>query len=373
MSASGKLDPVTSARPHVTEKSESQPVEYAAKVAGISSPSDDKCGDGLPSKAEPKSMLKEDGEVPVRSKCVGCGRHDVQLMQCKRCHAGRYCSKDCQKKCWQDHEILCDNIVGLESHLKENMFSRISYISSTSFTPKEELKMAKLIGRKCEVECALDGKKTKTLLDLGAQVAMISNLWLRENFPDKQIQPVSKLLGDHELVLTAANNSGLDYRGYVELQFDLGGECLLVPFLVSGEDLEVPIIGSNVLEEWVKLVNEKQDPEKSNGERAGPSIVDIVAVSLGEVEKNKRKAESLVNILQVKANRTEPESLGNVNVGGKDVVIPKGQNLKLKCTARCGPIGGDTAVLFQPNLDMDLESGLVLGEGIVMLEGEKKL
>ena len=42
--------------------------------------------------------------------------------------------------------------------------------------------------------------------------------------------------------------------------------------------------------------------------------------------------------------------------------------------SRCGPVNEDTAALFQPNSQLDLESGLVLGEGIVMLErGKQKL
>ena len=127
------------------------------------------------------------------------------MFQCKHCHAGRFCSKECQKSCWQDHKVLCEIIVKLESQLKARMFSKLNYISRSSLTPKEEIKLVKLVGRKCVVNCCLEGKETKVLWDTGAEVALISRTWLDENFPEKPIKDVSELLG-HELFLKVANN-----------------------------------------------------------------------------------------------------------------------------------------------------------------------
>ena len=67
----------------------------------------------------------------------------------------------------------------------------------------------------------------------------------------------------------------------------------------------------------------------------------------------------------------QPESLGDVKIGRKDVVVPKGRNFKLKCVSHIGPVNADTPVMFQPNLNMDLHSGLVVGEGIMLLERGK--
>ena len=240
------------------------------------------------------------------------------------------------------------------------MFSKLNYISRSSLTPKEEIKLVKLVGRKCVVNCCLEGKETKVLWDTGAEVALISRTWLDENFPEKPIKDVSELLG-HELFLKVANNSHLDYLGYVEIVFKMSdnAEPLMVPFLVTEEEVEIPLVGYNVIEEVAKHEKDKL------------ALIGMIESSMG---KSKKKAEALVNLIQKKANCDEPDCLGGVKTGNKDVVIPKGRNLKLHCVARCGPVNGDTAVMFEPNLNHDLHSGLVIGEGVVTLErGKLKL
>ena len=96
----------------------------------------------------------------------------------------------------------------------------------------------------------------------------------------------------------------------------------------------------------------------------------MIEASLGEVSK--KKVEALVHLIQKKVSCAEPESIGDVKVGNKDIVIPKGSNLKMKCVSHCGPVKGDTPVIFQPNLNLDLECGLVIGEGIMLVERGKK-
>ena len=318
---------------------------------------------------EGQSVAKDEDESQTLSeesqkvmKCVGCFKEIEQAFRCKSCHTGCYCSKECQTKCWKDHKVLCKHIVNLESQVNSKAFAKVNYISNSSFTPNEEMKLAKLIGRKCMVDCYLDGIKSKVLWDTGAQVTIVSKSWLDELFPEKELKDVSELLG-HELFLTVANNTRLNFLGYVEIVFKLadGAEPVLVPFLVTEEVMDMPLIGSNAIEEIVKK-------EVSEGEE---SVVEMVKGSLEVTEKN---AKSIVNLIQKKAERSECETLGDVKVGGKDVVVPRGSNLKLKCITRCGPVKEDTAVMFQPDLQLDLESGLVVGEGIVMLErGKTKL
>ena len=309
-------------------------------------------------KDESQTLSTENQKV---MKCVGCLREIEQAFHCKSCHTGCYCSKECQTKCWKDHKVLCKHIADLESQVNSKAFAKVNYISNSSFTPNEEMKLAKLIGRKCTVDCFLDGVKSKVLWDTGAQVTIVSKSWLDELFPEKELKDVSELLG-HELFLTVANNTRLDFLGYVEIVFKLadGAKPVLVPFLVTEEVMDMPLVGSNAIEEIVK--KEASECEES--------IVEMVKGSFEVTEKN---AKSIVNLIQKKAERSENETLGEVKVGGKDVVVPRGSNLKLKCIARCGPVK-DTAVMFQPDLLLDLESGLVVGEGIVMLErGKTKL
>ena len=119
-----KLKPVMPRGPRVTKKDESQSISYS-------------CGD-----------------EHVSRKCSACQKDDVPMSRCKRCHAGSYCSRTCQKKCWSDHKSLCDNIVKLESQIKEKAFANLNFVSKTSkLTPKDEIKLVNLVGQKCTVAC----------------------------------------------------------------------------------------------------------------------------------------------------------------------------------------------------------------------------
>ena len=68
--------------------------------------------------------------------------------------------------------------------------------------------------------------------------------------PDVPIRNISELV-DIELNLTAANGTTIPYKGWVELKFRLPSpeSELLVPFLVTEEILETPLVGYNAIEE----------------------------------------------------------------------------------------------------------------------------
>ena len=119
----------------------------------------------------------------------------------------------------------------------------------------------------------------------------------------------------------------------------------------------MPMIGYNVIEELVK----------GEMQKSKPMIVEMLGVSLREV--NKKKVEGLVTMIQKKVSYDEPESLGDVKVGSKDKVIPRGTNMKMKCISHCGPVRVDTPVIFQPEAKLDLHCDLVIGEGIMLAKG----
>ena len=84
-------------------------------------------------------------------------------------------------------------------------------------TPLEHQKIAKLIGKKCEINCSLDGTESKVLLDTGAQVSLIPRDFLHKFFPILQIQPIKDLLGGQTLELYTVNNSLIQFDGFVEI------------------------------------------------------------------------------------------------------------------------------------------------------------
>ena len=113
-----------------------------------------------------------------------------------------------------------------------------------------------------------------------------------------------------------------------------GGDVLMVPFLVTDEEVNLPVI---VIEEIVK-----GDTQSNRSQ-----VVNMI-------ESSFEKAEALVNLIEKKVSCKEPEGLGDVKIGSKDIVIPKGRNFKLKCVSHCGPVNVDTPVMFQPDLNLDL-------------------
>ena len=265
----------------------------------------------------------------VPMKCVLCSKDNVSMFKCKSCRSGCYCSKECQMKCWLEHKPICESIVTLETQNKERAFANLNFVSKLKLTPKEEIKLVNLVGRKCTLNCQLDNVESEVLWDTGAEVALVSQSWLDENLPGKEIKNVSELLG-HDLFLQVANNSKLDYLGYTEITFQMcdGAELLMVPFLVTEEEVTLPIIGYNVIEEIVKEETQKRKP----------NLVAMIEASLTKVSK--KKVEALVSLIQKKVSGAEPESLGDVIIGKKDVVIPKGRSMVMKCFTHCGPVNG---------------------------------
>ena len=155
-----------------------------------------------------------DDVIPV-AKCAGCQKDNTVKFRCKRCHTQSYCSRKCQKKCWSEHKVWCDSIVELESRVKNKDFADVNFLSKSCLSPKEEMKLVKLVGKKCTVECILDEVHNKVLWDTGADVALVSRSWLDKHCPNKEIKDVSELLGHNQnLYIKVANNSLLKYVGY---------------------------------------------------------------------------------------------------------------------------------------------------------------
>ena len=64
----------------------------------------------------------------------------------------------------------------------------------THLTLKQSLPIAKLVGKRCTINCKLDGIATEALWDTGAQVSIISEQLLRRHFPSAQLRNISEVL-----------------------------------------------------------------------------------------------------------------------------------------------------------------------------------
>ena len=176
---------------------------------------------------------------------------------CEQCKTVHCCSKNCQKRHWKTHKPLCEALNTL-SKTNENEGRKVSFV--THLSAKQQLKISSLVGKKCEVACQLGKTESIVLWDTGSQVSILSDKFLRENFPNLKLHELSEILDeDCDLKLMAANNTPVPYIGYVEIEFELLNEnsvdALSVPLLVSKADITNPIIGYNVIEEVIKQMS----------------------------------------------------------------------------------------------------------------------
>ena len=169
--------------------------------------------------------------------------------------------------------------------------------------------------------------------DTGSHVSALSEEFLAHSFSEAQVRNISELIkGD--LSLSAANGSEIPYKGWTEVRFQNKtpqSQDLIVPFLVSPETADYPLLGYNVIEEAVKL-----DPDVARPELLRESFPTIADDQL----------ESLVNFIKSKHSDTE---LCSVRSDKNDAVVPKGTSAAISCPVNHGPIDKRTPFLFEPD------------------------
>ena len=81
--------------------------------------------------------------------------------------------------------------------------------------PRQQERIAKLVGRKCSIQCYLDDKPLEVLWDTGAQVSIVvSEGFLKSQLTYFQIQDVEQLIGSNgSISLQAANATDIPYCG----------------------------------------------------------------------------------------------------------------------------------------------------------------
>ena len=120
-------------------------------------------------------------------------------------------------------------------------------------TPKQGSKIANLVGKRCIINCYLNGQQTEVFWDPGAQVSTVSEHFHKQKFPGTNLRDISELI-KCELNVTAANGPSIPYKGWTELEFTLASnqKSISVPFLGTKEIIDLLLVGFNVIEECIK-------------------------------------------------------------------------------------------------------------------------
>ena len=238
--------------------------------------------------------------------------------------------------------------------------AKISTIDSNSghfkthLTFKQHAKVVGLVAKRCMVNCQFNGKRVKALWDTGSQVSVISDVFVRQNFPEIQIRNISKLL-QTDLKLTAANGSDIPYHGWAEINFQVTphSPVLTVPFLVRQETNDPPLIGYNTIEKSIHL-----NPTTANPETLCETFPGVERETL----------DTLIGFIKTDCHETE---VCSVKTNKRDYVVPKKTSMIVSCRVNHGPIDKRTPVLFKPDELAPWPSGLIIQETLVALKPEK--
>ena len=99
---------------------------------------------------------------------------------------------------------------------KAEVFSKVFY--QTACSMKDKPKVAKLVGKKCMLQCRLNDIVMPVLMDTGAQVSIIEKIVLEERFLDNKVKLVDDLVDDGDNFRVQWRNShDIPFRGFVEL------------------------------------------------------------------------------------------------------------------------------------------------------------
>ena len=275
------------------------------------------------------------------------------MFKCGVCKSGIYCSKQCQKKHYPDHSKFCSAISQLEK-LKLKKLHKDYSVREEQMDVKTKKKFIKLIGEKPMLKCKLDGVNFNVLWDTGSMVSLVDANWVKCNFPEKTLIPVEEFLQNEILEIRAANSTEILFDGVLLLDFSLlkdDQNTFTIPFLVTSQDVNEPILGYNVIEKLVL------DADK---------IGDVLINSCFAIGANPDKIQSMIALIQEKAKA--PDLLGNVKAP-ENMVIPSGTSSIVKCKIKVSMDCDKKTVYFLPELINDNEdSDLCFHETISMVK-----
>lgn len=237
-----------------------------------------------------------------------------------------------------------------DKHLPAENNNRLTVLSLPAGKSTSQ-RVAKLIGEKCTLKCHLSGYIVTVLLDSGAQVSIIDRGWKQKFLPEQQVRPLSELMGDRDLDLTAANGEPIPYDGWIELTFNLPGNedpslAIRVPFLVSRVSLARPILGFNVIQELIL------------GRESGVEVIAQLLRKAMQIEEE--QAEAIVNVVQTQEH-VHSDAL--VRVGRHDFVVHPGRVARVRC--RVPADFTSPVALFEVNHSDPRLEQLDLGDGLV--------
>ena len=267
-------------------------------------------------------------------RCAYCSKI-AEKYRCSKCQTVRYCGKKCQQNHWSEHSAICNAIDHLTRQHQKEVEVTGQYVSW--YHPEKQQRLVGLIRKKSIVECLLQGQDCEVLWDTGANVSIIGETHLQK-FNDVKIRPLKELLDNPDkLNVRWGDQRELPYMGWVDLKLQLKNDqpAIDVPFLVTGERIETPILGTNAIEH----LSADQSPEKlfDGFKAAFPNHTSEAVL------------HSLTSILK------EPSLLDEIDyevrTSNQSTKLQPGRTTLVRCRVQKGFNENDVPVLFEPYVE----------------------
>ena len=234
-----------------------------------------------------------------------------------------------------------------EIKAQKRVLSAFSVREKNQVRPKVKDRLIQLVGEKPMLNCQINGSNVEALWDTGSMVAMGEEAWVKAIAPDSGIMTVEEFLEGDNLHLYAANNTQVDVVGVAELELTLGSREIVVPFLVTRQKLNSPIIGYNVIKHLVQL-NIKELPELLR------DSLPMLTVA---------QAEAVISVI-----RRDVEEEEEVTVG-KRTTVPPNSRCRVKCRTAFETAENRENVVFNP---YPADSELEMSESVVQVKLGRK-
>lgn len=302
--------------------------------------------------------------MKVSQKCINCGEKEKhqKFKQCSVCKTALYCSRECQGSHWPEHKEHCKPFTHIEPKTQQTHSCKVEADKKRIIRTKKHSTVTDLVGKKCLIDCYLQGKRTQVLWDTGSQVSAIDEVWKADNVPDTKLRDISEIVDpDDPLQVEAANGTEMPYVGWVVLTFRLAAsaEEFRVPMLVmKGSQQPRPIIGFNVIE---RVVINSQENQTNVAEQE--KLIKTVKMAFPNLKKKTVKAF-------IKAVSVERTSEYLVKTACQRISVPCHGAVQVKCRIHVKPFKEDTTLVFEPDNNPQWPEGLEFCDTLVHVRKE---
>ena len=151
-----------------------------------------------------------------------------------------------------------------------------------------------------------------------------------------------------ELDLAAANGTPIPYKGFIELTFKSKHEqdLLFLLFLVTAEDILLPLLGYNVTELCVET---------------GMTSPELACVFPSLTRDNVNSSYDIID-------NSDDSDFCTVRTNKKQCLIKRGRRSQISCRINIRRITTKIPVIFEPEENQDLPNGLVVSESLLLLK-----